>query len=91
MAAAIRRGERLRELLKQDRLQPLPARFQLAWLIAFNDGLLDGYAPETLGETLGALAPRVADSELSLDSPREEWLQRLRGWLPGPRGDVSAA
>jgi F-type H+-transporting ATPase subunit alpha len=36
MERAIRRGQLLREILKQDRLQPLPAEFQLAWLIAFK-------------------------------------------------------
>ena len=90
MAAAIRRGERLRELLKQDRLQPLPAPFQLAWLICFNEGLLDDYDLQELREAVTALEAPLADSHLSLDSAREEWIDRLREWLPQPRTEALA-
>jgi len=36
MARKLKRGKVLREILKQDRLHPLPIEFHLAWLIAFN-------------------------------------------------------
>ena len=40
--AKIRRGRTLRELIKQERLSPLTSGQQLAWLIAYNEGLFDG-------------------------------------------------
>ena len=45
MEAAIQRGRLLREILKQDRLSPLPGTFQMAWLVAFNDGLFEERIP----------------------------------------------
>jgi F-type H+-transporting ATPase subunit alpha len=85
MEAAIRRGQLLREILKQDRFSPLPARFQLAWLIAFNDGLLDGVDPEQIPELLGRLEREVRGSGLALESPRAQWRTALGDWL-GPAG-----
>ena len=54
METAIHRGRLLREILKQDRLAPLPVTFQLAWLMAFNDGLLDGTEPDAIPDVLAA-------------------------------------
>jgi len=86
MENAIRRGQLLREVLKQERLAPLPAVFQLAWLIAFNEGLFDAAGTERVGELMATLLPRVCDSGLTLDSPREGWLSALTGWLADPAG-----
>lgn len=83
--AKIRRGRLLREILKQERLNPVPATFQLAWMIAFNTGLLDGFAPTTLPDALQKILAGLEREPLSLDAPREEWLARLNGWLgPAP-------
>lgn len=83
--AKIRRGRLLREILKQERLNPLPATFQLAWMIAFNTGLLDGFAPTTLPAALQKILAGLEREPLSLEAPREEWLARLNGWLgPAP-------
>ncbi len=83
--AKIRRGRLLREILKQERLNPLPATFQLAWMIAFNTGRLDGFAPTTLPDALQQILAGLEREPLSLDAPREEWLARLNGWLgPAP-------
>lgn len=73
MEKTIRRGRLLREILKQDRLTPLPATCQMAWLVAFNDGLLDDRDPETIHAALEALDEAIRDTSLGLDSPREEW------------------
>ena len=73
MEKAIRRGRLLREILKQDRLAPLPAKFELAWLEAFNDGLLDDYELDSVHSALDTLEAAVRDSTLDLDSPREDW------------------
>jgi F-type H+-transporting ATPase subunit alpha len=82
MERAIRRGRALREILKQERLSPVTVNFQLAWLIAFNEGLLDGQPLETLSGQLKRLQQQVASSGLRLEDGRERWLETLRRWLP---------
>ncbi len=83
--AKIRRGRLLREIFKQERLNPLHANFQLAWMIAFNSGLLDAMAPDALAATLKRLLDGIEREPMTLDMPRDEWLARLKDWLgPGP-------
>jgi F-type H+-transporting ATPase subunit alpha len=79
--AKIRRGRLLREILKQERLNPLPAAFQLAWMIAFNAGLLDACEPNTLSDALQKILDGLARDPLALDAARDEWLARLKNWL----------
>ncbi|MCB1816062.1 MAG: F0F1 ATP synthase subunit alpha, partial [Candidatus Competibacteraceae bacterium] len=81
MEQAIKRGRLLREILKQDRLAPLPITFQLAWMIAFNDRLFDPYEGTPTAVLLNQLLQAVADTALTLDSPREQWVQAITGWL----------
>ena len=78
---AIRRGRVLRECLKQDRLTPLPVLFQMAWLVAFNDGQLDDVEPDAVARRLSDLALSLRDTDLTLDSPREQWSQAITRWL----------
>jgi len=79
--AKIRRGRLLREILKQERLNPLAATFQLAWMIAFNAGLLDGFAPDTLPAALQNIQDGLERESLLMDATRDEWLARLKNWL----------
>ena len=72
----LRRGRRLRSILKQERFAPLPINFQLAWMIAFNEGFLDGFAPEELPEQLEHLKQGLSASPV-LDDPREAWIHWL--------------
>ena len=81
MEARIRRGRLLREILGQDRLDPHHPLDQLAWLIACNENLLDGLEDDALAAALQQLRQGVAATDLSLDSPREQWLSSVRGWL----------
>jgi len=81
MEAAIKRGRILRELLKQGRLLPHSIEFQLAWLIAFNEGLFLEIETEYLPTLLKSLEDKVNLSTLTLDSPREEWQAALADWL----------
>jgi F-type H+-transporting ATPase subunit alpha len=73
MESTIKRGKVLREILKQDRLMPLPVTVQLAWLIAFNDGCFDGVDSDALDNKFDNLVQRTLHSGLTLDSPRDEW------------------
>jgi len=81
MARKLRRGRVLREILKQDRLHPQPIEFHLAWLIAFNEGLLDEMAPAEVAAWMDRLERHVRESGLGLETAREVWLTRLRAWV----------
>ncbi len=84
MEARIHRGRLLRELLTQDRLDPHSAADQLAWMLAYNDHLLDDI-PETERENaLRMLRNGASDTALTLDSPRESWKAAIHGWLGLP-------
>ncbi|MCS4503340.1 F0F1 ATP synthase subunit alpha [Arhodomonas aquaeolei] len=85
MERRLERGRLLRELLKQDRLAPVPVVFDLAWMIAYQAGLLDDLGPEQAAARLNDLLLHVGASGLTLDSPRDAWLEALRGWLGGGR------
>jgi F-type H+/Na+-transporting ATPase subunit alpha len=89
MEATIRHGRVLREILKQDRLSPLPAIFQLAWLVAFNDGLFEDVDLDAIPSFLETLEEEVRRSMLSLDSPREEWSAAVANWLSSDIRDAS--
>ncbi|MEJ1959702.1 MAG: F0F1 ATP synthase subunit alpha [Nitrosomonadales bacterium] len=79
--AKIRRGRLLREILKQDRLTPLSGSFQLAWLIAFNAGILDSFEPKDLPPILQKIQEGLNRDLLPLDTTRDEWLAHLKAWL----------
>ncbi len=81
MQTQIQRGRILREILKQDRLSPLPIEFQQAWLIAYNDGLFDRVNFEDISLALTKISQEIKKSSLSLASPREEWSDAVKGWL----------
>jgi F-type H+-transporting ATPase subunit alpha len=82
--AKIARGRVLREILKQERLAPLPATFQLAWMTAFNAGLFDALPPQKVPPALQRLRAGLTTEPLDLDTPRETWLERLPQWLEEP-------
>jgi F-type H+-transporting ATPase subunit alpha len=81
MEVAIRRGRVLREILKQDRLTPLSIEFQMAWLVAYNDGLFVDTKPADIRVHLTTLEKQVNRSGLTLDNPREQWSEAVSGWL----------
>lgn len=81
MEDAIKRGRILRELFKQGRLLPNSIEFELAWLIAFNEGMFLDIEAEQLPALLMRLEAKVNLSTLTLDSPREEWQTALTDWL----------
>jgi len=81
MELAIQRGRVLREILKQNRLSPLSVEFQMAWMVAFNDGLFDEAEPEKISAQLALLKDQISQSGLSLNTPREQWLNALTGWF----------
>ncbi|MET0516573.1 MAG: F0F1 ATP synthase subunit alpha [Nitrospiraceae bacterium] len=81
MEAKIARGRVLRELLKQDRLSPLPIEFHLARLTAFNLGLFDKIPQESIPVLLEDLAARAKETTLTLEASDDEWAQTVTRWL----------
>lgn len=81
MEAKIKRGRVLREILKQDRLSPLPIEFQLAWLIGFNRGLFDEALPGNIGQLLQRVATKLSASQLTLDNRDDQWAEAVTSWL----------
>ncbi|MDH5256818.1 MAG: F0F1 ATP synthase subunit alpha, partial [Gammaproteobacteria bacterium] len=83
MQKNINRGRVLREVLKQDRLNPLTIEFQLAWMISFNEGFLDEIELADIQSLLGQLVLFIQKSGLSLDDSRDLWLGEIRTWRAG--------
>ena len=81
MEFRIKRGRLLREILKQDRLMPETSTFQLAWLIAYNEGLLDNLQATQIDRQLQRLKQAVQQSGLSLNSDLQHWQQFLEDVL----------
>ncbi len=79
--AKIKRGRLLRELLKQDRLSPRSAKFQMAWLVAFNEGLFNATPVSDTPATLSRLAAGVESAGLRLEDNHESWKRAVEGWL----------
>ena len=88
MQNTIARGRLLRELLKQDRLSPVPIEFDMAWLLAFNAGLLNNKTVAEIPALLRDLAGHVRDDALPLDADREQWLRALRFLSGTAKGDA---
>ncbi len=90
MEAAIRRGRLLREILKQDRFSPTSVTFQMAWLVAFNEGLFEQAEPDEMEAILKRLEHAVRQTSLSLDSPRDQWVTAVTDWLSRNGKDASS-
>lgn len=81
MQQQIQNGRILREILKQDRYTLLSIEFQLAWLIAYNDGLFAQVNLEEIPIILKQLEQEVKKSKLSLTNQRADWGNLLPTWL----------
>jgi len=82
MEARVHRGRLLQALFRQDRLEPRPIRYQMAWLVALNEGWLDGLGDAALQATLETLQRRTKDADVpALGAPREQWLDAVHNWI----------
>jgi F-type H+-transporting ATPase subunit alpha len=68
-------------------LSPVPIEFQLGWMVAFNDGMLDTLEPSEVAPTLQRLGQQCRQSGLTLDDEREHWSSALRDWLTPTQDD----
>lgn len=69
---ALARGERVREVLKQEQFAPLPAAEQIAAMLAVSAGMLDGLPVEAIGGAEDALRKAVAGELPDLCAQIEE-------------------
>ena len=83
--AKIKRGRVLREILKQERLSPLSVEFQMAWLVAFSEKLLDSTPASDIPPLLKILAESVKRSRLTLQDSHEDWKQAVKSWVSTAR------
>ncbi|MCP5170356.1 MAG: F0F1 ATP synthase subunit alpha [Hahellaceae bacterium] len=81
MESQIRRGQILRHIFAQDRLSPVSAVAQLAWLIAYSEQLLDDMPLTNIEHWLKTLEAKANDTLLTLDSSRDVWLKELKEWM----------
>lgn len=81
MQQKIQRGRILRELLKQNRFALLTITQQLAWLLAFNEGFFAEIKLEQIAPTLQQLQDQVNNSNLTLASSHDDWLQAISAWV----------
>jgi F-type H+-transporting ATPase subunit alpha len=85
MESRVRRGRLLQALFRQDRLAPRPISYQMAWLVALNEGWLDGFEDAALQPTLDTLRRRAGDADApALDAPREQWVDVVQCWIGRP-------
>src|SRR3989338_3600104 len=81
MEARIRRGQGLREMLKQDLHVPLTIEFQLAWLVAYNEGLFDNIELGQVKQRMALLQRQVERAGLSIEEGRDQWKSLVHAWL----------
>ena len=79
--ARIQRGRAAARNPEAGRLSPLTPEFQLAWLVAFNEGLLNNTAAGDIPAALSRLEAGVAAGDLRLEDDHERWKQVVAGWL----------
>ncbi len=80
MQTRLQRGRVLREMMKQDRLQPRTETGLLAALYAFNAGQLDDLTLEAVPGFLEKIETAVSQSGLRLDTESEKWEESVRHW-----------
>jgi F-type H+-transporting ATPase subunit alpha len=81
LRARLARGRLLRNVLKQEPLSPFAPECHLAWMIAYNDGRLDGLEQGALAAALQRLLDGALQGALGLDDRREAWSAAVAGWL----------
>lgn len=81
MEARIRRGQALREILKQELLQPLSIEFQMAWLVAYNEGLFDNVELGKIKQHMAQLQQQVEHASVSIEEGRDHWKNLVHVWL----------
>ena len=82
MQARVARGHLLQALFRQARLATRPATVTMAWLVALNEGRLEGLAGPALQARLNALTAMAASAP-PLDAPRADWVAAVQAVTGG--------
>ena len=82
MQARVARGHLLQALFRQGRLATRPAALTMAWLVALNEGRLEGLQGPALQARLDALAAMAASAP-ALDAPRADWVAAVQAVTGG--------
>ena len=85
MEEKIRRGQVLREVLKKERLAPVPAEFQLAWMAGYNAGFFENSDPAEVQRRSAVLREGLALSPIGLEAGSDDW----RRWLEQRRAKAA--
>ncbi len=80
MEKKLQQGRVLRKILAQERMHPVSAEAQMAWLIAYNENLLAEVPLAEIPAVLHRLEQGADSSDLTLDSAREQWLTGVQAW-----------
>lgn len=80
MAARVARGHLLQALFRQDRLAPRPVSYQMAWLVALNEGCLHELSGEALTRAL-SLLQTLSLASPPLEAPRADWVRAVKAAL----------
>ncbi len=70
-----------RGICKQERFSPVPIVFEMAWLVAFNDGLFDDVKPQQIPGLLERLNEYIADTSPGLDMERSRFSELVRVFM----------
>jgi F-type H+/Na+-transporting ATPase subunit alpha len=89
VAERIRRGQVLRRALRQPRFEPWPASAQLAWLVAYNEGLLERLDPDDVPAAMQRLRDACLREPVALGEPMDRWRDRVHAWLEDGDGQVA--
>lgn len=81
MEEKLSRGRILRALLAQERLCPVSAEAQLAWLIAYNERLFDNIQLSHIPATLQKIEKSILLCKLNLDADRDQWKAMIQSWI----------
>ncbi|MDD2462625.1 MAG: F0F1 ATP synthase subunit alpha [Desulfobulbus sp.] len=81
MEAKLLRGRVLRTIFSQERMHPVSARGQMAWLTAYQEHLLDTIPLDEIPHQLNQLEHGADLSNLSLDSSQDQWRAGVQNWL----------
>lgn len=85
----IRRGRALRQALRQPRFQPWSAAAQMAWLTAYNEGLLERRPLADVQATMQQLRKQCMQSDIAVGDSLDSWRTRVHGWLETDHGPLA--
>jgi len=85
----IRRGRALRLALRQPRFESWSTAAQMAWLVAYNEGLLEQVPPPDIAATMQMLLDHCRHEAVAVSDSRDAWRERVHRWLERGHGPMA--